>query len=239
MARNCVDSPDLAIPFGAPNWREVNGWQYSVLYTGEPFGFPSSIAHAEINVFEQSGIWEIGLTASNSEGEDVGSIVSRYKPSGRLLQWQRTFFKQQPIITQSIIKAKEVNAFEIVSLGRDGTERRSLLPLDFMVIEPAPAWLLRTTFAVFNGREHGLLTHVTLNIEDPDQKWASVAHVNWKISDDDVKTNNGNIKVWRMDGIEEGTDCSFVIFVGKENQGILRMDMNSTKGALILARAGD
>lgn len=239
MNKDCMDITALVLPFGPPNWRVVNGWQYKVLFTGEPFGFSSSIAYAEINVCEQNGIWRIALTASDSEGEDAGSIVSKYKPSGSLLQWKRIYSKGQPIITQSIIKAKEDNAFEAVSLGRDGAERRSLLPFDLGLIEPTPAWLLRTAFAVFNGGEHGLLTSATLNIEEPNQKWASVARVNWKVNDDDVMTNNGNIKAWRLDGVEEGTDCSFAIFVGKVNQDILRLDMNSNKGALLFLRAGN
>lgn len=239
MERDCVDISALAIPFGRPSWRVVNGWQFRVLFTGEPFGFSSSVAHAEIKVCEQSGIWEICLTASESDGEDAGSIISKYKSSGSLLQWQRNYPKGQPIITQSIIKAKEVDAFEVVSLDKNGIERSSFLPFDLEVIEPPPAWLLRTAFAVFNGNEHGFLTNATLNVADPTQKWASAARVNWSVSDDEVMTNNGNIKVWRLDGIEEGTDCSFAIFVDKVNQDILRLDMNSTKGALMLARAGN
>lgn len=216
----------------------MGGWEYAVLFAGEAFGFSHSASRAEIKVCEQSGVWKILLIVTDVNGQNVGSIATDYTSDGSLLHWQHSFADEQPIIVQSMARANEVQAFEVVSLDSDGIERRSFLPYDLGTLEPTPAWLLRAIFADLNTGDSGSLISATLNHADPSQDWVKVAQVKWKVNDDTVMTADGNIGAWRLDGIDEDRDSSCAIFIGKANRDILRLDMNCSKGALILARAG-
>jgi hypothetical protein len=230
----------MTTTFDHPHWRVVKGWQYAVLYTGEPFGFPNSVTSAEIKVCEQNGVWEIALSVSDINGNDVGFIISRYTSDGSLMDWRRTFSDGQVIKAQSIARSSKngVAALDVVSLDSEGGVRHSQVPLDLDTLEPSPSCLLRSAFASLNVGDSGSFLTLALNHFDLSEKWVKLSPIKWRIDNDVVMTSEGNIEVWRLEGIEEHAECSYTVFVGKVNQDILRLDMNNSKGALMFARAG-
>lgn len=225
-------------PLSEPSWREVKSWQYIVLFEGEPFGFSHTMARAEIKVSEREGIWNTFLTLRDTNGLDVGSIATDYSPNGNFIHWQRTFADGQPLMSQSMTRKNEVDAYEIVSLGSDGIEHRSSLKFDLEILEPAPVWMLRTAFVALNADDSGTVISATLNYEGPTQKWVSEDQIKWTVVDSSVMFEHGKIEAWKLAGVQENKNCFLQVYVSKEDEGLLLLQMNSDKGALMLGRAG-
>ena len=102
-----------------------------------------------------------------------------------------------------------------------------------------PLWLFCCAFRNWHTPFSGKLARVTLSDPKIYCNWVRITPLNISVDDDTVDVvGMPKTAVWRIVGDEPEGDRHFTIYIGKNHEGLLRLDLTDTSSAIMLARAG-